>query len=245
MTNNYPDPASSTGDQPKILLVEDDTNLGFLLVDFLESNGFAVKIYRDGESAWRGFNIERFDFCILDVMLPKLDGFSLAKKIRDANKDIPLILLTAKSMKEDKIKGFHLGVDDYITKPFDEEELLCRIRAILMRARRGSSIETDSKFMIGSYTFDYPNQLLIHETETRRLTTTETEVLKVLCSSKNKIIKRDDVLNAVWGTNDYFTGRSLDVFITKLRKYLKDDERLKIDSIPKVGYVLCEAQAPS
>lgn len=244
MTNNYPDPSSATGEQAKILLVEDDTNLGFLLLDFLESNSFIVKIYRDGESAWRGFNMERFDFCILDVMLPKLDGFSLAKKIREASKDIPLILLTAKSMKEDKIKGFHLGIDDYITKPFDEEELLCRIRAILMRARRVAPLDMESKFVIGAYTFDYPNQLLVHENETRRLTTTETEVLKVLCCSKNKIIKRDDVLNAVWGTNDYFTGRSLDVFITKLRKYIKDDDRLKIDSIPKVGYVLSETPTP-
>ena len=240
MTDSYTDPSQATGNQAKILLVEDDTNLGFLLLDFLESNGFVVKIYRDGESAWRGFNIERFDFCILDVMLPKLDGFSLAQKIREVSKEIPLIMLTAKSMKEDKLKGFHLGVDDYITKPFDEEELLCRIRAILMRARRGAQLDMNTMYEIGTYTFDYPNQLLIHESETRRLTTTETEVLKVLCSSKNRIIKRDDVLNAVWGTNDYFTGRSLDVFITKLRKYIKDDDHLRIDSIPKVGYVLSD-----
>jgi len=240
MTETYSDQAQSTNNQTKILLVEDDTNLGFLLVDFLESNGFAVKLYRDGESGWRGFNMERFDFCILDVMLPKLDGFSLAERIRSQNKNVPMIILTAKSMKEDKLHGFHLGIDDYITKPFDEEELLCRIRAILMRASRGASIDKETKYLIGNYSFDYPNQLLVHPNETRRLTTTETEVLKVLCCSKNQIIKREDVLTAVWGTNDYFTGRSLDVFITKLRKYIKDDERLRIDSIPKVGFVLTE-----
>ena len=230
--------SNETGHQTKILLVEDDTNLGFLLVDFLESKDFVVKLYRDGESGWRGFNVESFEFCILDVMLPKLDGFSLAQRIRGINKEVPILILTAKSMKEDKLYGFDLGIDDYMTKPFDEEEMLCHIKAILMRSRRNITTDNDNSYNIGCFTFDYPNQMLIHYDIRKRLTITETEVLKKLCLSKNKIVKRDDVLNAVWGTNDYFTGRSLDVFITKLRKYLIDDENLKIESIPKVGFVL-------
>ena len=232
-------PLNSNGNQTKVLLVEDDTNLGFLLVDFLESNNFVVKLYRDGESGWRGFNIESFGFCILDVMMPKLDGFSLATKIREKNKEVPIMMLTAKSMKEDKLFGFNLGIDDYMTKPFDEEELLCHIKAILMRSKRNSSKNTNlNTCSIGHFTFDYPNQMLIHTHVKKRLTVTETEVLKNLSSSINQIVKRDDLLNAVWGTNDYFTGRSLDVFITKLRKYLADDDNVKIESIPKVGFVL-------
>jgi len=232
---------NTSGHQTKILLVEDDTNLGFLLVDFLESNDFVVKLYRDGESGWRGFNIENFDFCILDVMLPKLDGFSLAQKIREKNKVVPILILTAKSMKEDKLHGFDLGIDDYMTKPFDEEEMLCHIKAILMRSRRNVPADQNIGYNIGGFKFDYPNQLLIHADVRKRLTVTETEVLKQLCSSKNQIVKREDVLNAVWGTNDYFTGRSLDVFITKLRKYFMDDTNVRIESVPKVGFVLTDS----
>jgi DNA-binding response OmpR family regulator len=238
MADSNSNNSNITEHQTKILLVEDDTNLGFLLVDFLESNNFVVKLYRDGESGWRGFNIESFEFCILDVMLPKLDGFSLAQRIREKNKDVPILILTAKSMKEDKLYGFGLGIDDYMTKPFDEEEMLCHIKAILMRSKRGVSTDKDICYSIGSFTFDYPNQMLIHANLKRRLTVTETEVLKKLCFSKNQIVKRDDVLDSVWGTNDYFTGRSLDVFITKLRKYLLEDDNVKIESIPKVGFVL-------
>ena len=240
MVDSYSNTSNISGHQTKILLVEDDTNLGFLLVDFLESNDFVVKLYRDGESAWRGFNIESFEFCILDVMLPKMDGFSLAQKIREENKEVPILILTARSMKEDKLHGFDLGIDDYMTKPFDEEEMLCHIKAILMRSKRNIQADNNTCYSIGSFTFDYPNQMLIHSDIRKRLTITETEVLKKLCSSKNQIVKRDDVLNAVWGTNDYFTGRSLDVFITKLRKYFIDDENVKIESIPKVGLVLMD-----
>lgn len=228
--------------QTKILLVEDDTNLGFLLVDFLESNNFVVKLYRDGESGWRGFNMENFGFCILDVMLPKLDGFSLAQKIREKNKEVPILILTAKSLKEDKLYGFNLGIDDYMTKPFDEEEMLCHIKAILMRSKRNKPAEKEQAYTIGCYTFDYPNQMLLHTNAKKRLTITETEVLRQLCASKNQIVKREDVLNAVWGTNDYFTGRSLDVFVTKLRKYLSEDENIRIESIPKVGLVLRDGE---
>ncbi len=227
-------------DKIKILLIEDDTNLGFLLVEYLETNGFDVKLYRDGETGFKGFQNGHFDFCILDIMLPSLDGFSLAKKIKAENKQIPIIFLTAKSLKEDKIKGFNIGIDDYITKPFDEEELLCRINAILMRVDSEKTKTTKNIFTIGKYTFNCNNKALIFNKKTKRLTTKESEILRLLCMSKNKIIKREDVLISVWGENDYFIGRSLDVFISKLRKYLEKDTTVKIETIPTVGFILSD-----
>jgi DNA-binding response OmpR family regulator len=223
----------------KILLVEDDTSLGFLLVDFLESNGFDVKLYKDGESGLNGFKTGNYTFCIFDVMLPGIDGFSLAQRIRAENKNIPIIFLTARSMKADKIKGFNLGIDDYITKPFDEDELLCRINAIITRYGLPPSEEQmQHQFKIGKYEFDYSNLLLSFNGESRRLTKKEAEVLRFLCLSPNQVIKRDDILFSIWGNNDYFNGRSLDVFIAKLRKYLSGDEQVHINNIPKVGYIL-------
>lgn len=225
--------------QTRILLVEDDTNLGFLLIDFLESNGFDVKLYRDGESGLKGYKANNFDFCILDVMLPGIDGFSLAKRIRAENTTIPIIFLTARSMKQDKIKGFNLGVDDYITKPFDEDELLCRINAIMTRYNiQPEENFIKDQFTIGKYHFDYKNQLLKFEKESRRLTKKESEVLRHLCISPNEIVTRDNILFSIWGDNDYFNGRSLDVFIAKLRKYLSDDDSVQINNVPKVGYIL-------
>ena len=224
----------------KILLVEDDVSMGFLLAEYLEDNNFDVKLYRDGESGLKAWETGNFNFCIFDIMLPKLDGFSLAKQVREINKKIPIILLTAKSMKEDKIKGFNLGIDDYITKPFDEEELLCRINAILMRTKPEIEKLNTSIFNIGTYRFNADNQALICNENTKRLTKKEAEIMQLLCVSLNSIIKREDILLSVWGQNDYFTGRSLDVFITKLRKYLKNDNTIKIESIPRVGYVLSD-----
>jgi len=224
----------------KILLVEDDTNMGFLLAEYLETHGFDVKLYRDGETGFKGFQNGHFDFCILDIMLPKLDGFSLAKKIKAANKHIPIILLTAKSLKEDKIRGFNIGIDDYITKPFDEEELLCRINAILKRVNFEKEKITKNIFAVGKYILDYTNQALIFNEKTKRLTVKENEILRLLCMSKNKIMKREDVLTSVWNVNDYFTSRSLDVFISKLRKYLNNDPAVKIESIPRVGIILSD-----
>jgi DNA-binding response OmpR family regulator len=225
----------------KLLLVEDDTNLGFLLTEYLEDNGFEVVCCQDGESGLAAWTIGQFQFCILDVMLPKLDGFSVAKQIREKNKSVPIIMLTAKSMKEDKIHGFNLGIDDYITKPFDEEELLCRIKAVLSRSVNNIGVKVESFYNIGSYKFDKTNQALYFKENKRRLTKKETEVLEILCQSKNKITKRDDILFNIWGDNNYFAGRSLDVFITKLRKYLKDDPLVKIDGIPTVGYILSDS----
>lgn len=225
--------------QTKILLVEDDTSLGFLLVDFLESNNFDVKLYRDGESGLKGFKAGKYDFCIFDVMLPGIDGFSLAQRVRAENKEIPIIFLTARSLKQDKLKGFNLGVDDYITKPFDEDELLCRINAIITRynIQPKENVASD-KFTIGAYEFDYKNQNLILDQQQKRLTKKESEVLRHLCLTPNEIVTRDSILYSIWGDNDYFNGRSLDVFIAKLRKYLSDDEKVQINNIPKVGYIL-------
>lgn len=224
----------------KILLVEDDTSMGFLLSEYLEDKGFKVNCCLDGESGFAAYKSELYDFCILDVMLPKLDGFSLAKRIRENNKLIPIIMLTAKSMKEDKIHGFGLGIDDYITKPFDEEELLCRMKAVLNRSGSQAAKTDERIIQIGSYYFEPANQFLIFGKSKKRMTKKESEVLDLLCQSKNKITRRDDILTKIWGDNNYFAGRSLDVFITKLRKYLINDSSVKIESIPTVGYILSD-----
>ncbi len=224
--------------QLKILIAEDDLNLGFLLVEFLESHGLDVKLYRDGESALKAFRPGNFNFCILDVMLPRLDGFSLAKTLKALSPDLPVIFLTARSMKEDKLKGYGLGADDYITKPFDEDELLCRIKAVVNRAGLPDTPEANALFLIGSFQFDFANQALKQGDNIRRLTRREAEVLRLLCSSRNNIVRREQILTAIWGENDYFAGRSLDVFISKLRKYFAADPSIRIENIPKVGFIL-------
>jgi len=228
------------GTKIKILLVEDDLNLGFLLVEFLESKGFDVKLYRDGESGLASFNNLSYDFCILDVMLPKIDGFTLAKNIRTINKQIPIIMLTARSMDEDKIKGFQTGIDDYITKPFNEEELVYRIKAILSRTDNTNVTPSEKvmEFSIGASKIDCKNQLLTCEQSQKRLTKKESDILRLLCESKNEIVSRSDIMIKVWGEEDYFIGRSLDVFVSKLRKYLQNDPKINIESIPRVGLVL-------
>lgn len=219
------------------MLVEDDLNLGFLLVEFLELKGLSVKLYRDGQTAFAGFQNGHFDFCILDVMLPKMDGFTLAKKMKILNPQIPIIFLTARSLKEDKMKGYEIGVDDYITKPFDEDELFYKISAILNRSHISKSL-SENLFQIGQFQFDFQNQLLEFGDMKRRLTERESSILKFLCLNKNNVIKREQILVAIWGENDYFAGRSLDVFISKLRKYFSSDPGISIENIPKVGFIL-------
>ena len=227
----------------RILLVEDDINLGFLLVDFLESDGFEVKLYRDGESGHKGFQISGFDLCIIDLMLPRMDGFTLAGKIKEAEPEIPIIILSARSMKEDKIKGFRIGIDDYITKPFDEEELLYRVKAILSRTRQsGNQPAKKAILTIGRYSFDSSNQLLSIKNKSQRLTLKESRILSLLCNQINNLVKREEIMIAVWGDSDYYTGRSLDVFISKLRSYLREDSDIKITTIPTVGYILGETK---
>lgn len=226
----------------KIILVEDDVNLGFLLVEFLESNGFDVKLYRDGTSALQGFSLSPFDFCIIDVMLPGIDGFTLTGKIKGINRDIPVIILSARYLKEDKLTGFRLGIDDYITKPFDEEELLYRIRAVLNRLNNSKSTTANDlkPITIGRYVFDPMNQLLSFGGNPQRITVKESRILQILAAKKNNIVTRDEIMISVWGEADYYTGRSLDVFISKLRGYLKKDRSLQIVAVPTVGYLLEE-----
>ncbi|MBI9069143.1 MAG: response regulator transcription factor [Salinivirgaceae bacterium] len=223
----------------RILLVEDNLNLGFLTREFLETEGFDVKIYKDGESGLKAFNEHTFDFCLLDIMLPKMDGYQMAEQIRRKKPDMPIIFLTAKNLKDDKHKGFQLGADDYITKPFDEDELLWRINAILNRSNSKNTKEKiTSPITIGSFEFDAGNQMLKHKNELQRLTERETLVLQMLNKNKGNITRREDLLEEIWGENDYFAGRSLDVFIAKLRKYLKPDINVTIENIPRVGFLL-------
>jgi DNA-binding response OmpR family regulator len=223
----------------KILLAEDDINLGLLLVDFLGSNGFEVILFRDGESALTGFIAAKPQICIIDIMLPKMDGFTLAGKIKETDPDIPLIILSARSMRDDKIKGFRIGVDDYVTKPFDEEELVCRINAILARSKSSNNkLHSGDPIEIGRYSFDEPNQHLSIGGVTQRLTIKESRILGILAASSGNIVKKDEIMTLVWGDTGYYTGRSLDVFISKLRGYLKNDAAIKITTIPTVGYIL-------
>jgi len=224
----------------RILLVEDDVNLGFLLVDFLESNGFEVKLYRDGQSALQGFARSGTDFCLIDIMLPGMDGFTLTARIKELDSKIPVIILSARSLKEDKINGFRLGVDDYITKPFDEEELLYRIRAVLGRTTRSETESPDEAEIIniGQLVFDPKNLSLIQGVNSQRMTIKESRILFKLSASVNNIVTREEIMIDVWGESDYYTGRSLDVFISKLRGYLKSDPSVRIVTIPTLGYKL-------
>ncbi|MEQ8323386.1 MAG: response regulator transcription factor [Vicingaceae bacterium] len=220
-----------------ILLVEDDTNLGFVIQDNLRLKKYAVSLYTDGKTALTAFLNQRFDVCILDVMLPKKDGFELAAEIRELNGTVPIIFLTAKTMTEDKIRGFKIGGDDYITKPFDFEELLLRIEAILKRTiDREKSSESALIFKIGNYSFDSENQLLTFGEDIVKLTKKERDLLKLLCLQQGKILSRELTLKTIWGNDDYFSGRSMDVFISKLRKYLRADERIKILNVHGVGF---------
>lgn len=220
----------------KILLAEDDLNLGMLLIDYLEAEGFAVKLCKDGESALAAFARGKYDICLLDVMMPKLDGFSLARKIRERDEKMPVIFITAKSLKEDKLKGYDAGADDYITKPFDEEELLWKIKALVRRMPAKG--ENEGIVQLGKYQFNSANQCLTLNGTYRRMTERESNLLKYLSERRNQVVKREDLLKNVWGENDYFLGRSLDVFISKIRKYLKEDKSISIENVFGVGFIL-------
>ena len=220
----------------KILLVEDDMNLGFVIQDNLKLNGYKVHLCKDGKSGLNSFQKYKFDLCVLDIMLPKQDGFSLAADIRKVNQKIPIIFLTAKSMTEDKIKGFQFGADDYITKPFVMEEFLLRIKAVLKRT--GRQIKKISGYKIGEFYFDTDNFKLKIRDEEIKLTKKEAEILKILCSKKGIVVERNLILKMVWGDDSYFNGRSLDVFITKLRKYLSSDSTINLNNIHGIGFSL-------
>jgi DNA-binding response OmpR family regulator len=220
----------------KILLAEDDATLGFLIKDNLEEAGFAVTHCNDGAKAWRAFQAGAYDICVLDVMMPKKDGFSLAQDIRKTDQIIPIIFLTAKGMREDKSQGFTAGGDDYITKPFEMEELIFRIQVFLKR----TPSQNKSLITISTFEFDYNNLQLFRNGEmVKGLTQKEADILRFLSQNMNQMVKREDILVKVWGENDYFLGRSLDVFISKLRKYLKDDPAIEILNYHGIGFRFC------
>jgi two-component system, OmpR family, response regulator len=223
--------------KPRVLLAEDDENLGVLLREYLQAKNFDAALFNNGEKAYKSFERDHYDLCVLDVMMPVKDGFTLARDIRVINSDIPIIFLTAKSMKEDVIEGFKIGADDYITKPFLMEELIFRMEAILRRTR-GDFSEQQTQFTLGSYTFDTTKQLLKRGDEERKLTTKEAELLRLLCMHANKILERNFALKAIWVEDTYFNARSMDVYITKLRKYLKEDTSIQILNIHGKGYKL-------
>jgi DNA-binding response OmpR family regulator len=226
----------------KILLVEDDPNLGLLLQDYLQLKGkFDVTLCKDGEEGLRAFTKQPFDLVILDVMMPKKDGFTLGKDIRKVNANIPIIFATAKAMIEDKTQAFNLGGDDYITKPFRIEELLLRINALLKRAEsaeKKTGDDTPTQFTLASYNFDYTSQLITRGEAIQKLSTKEAELLRLLCLKRNEVLTREEALLNIWHDDNYFNGRSMDVFLSKIRKYLKDDPAVEIINVHGRGYKL-------
>ena len=226
------------GRKYRILLCEDDTNLGMVLKNYLELHDYEVVLERDGRLGLAAFQREKFDICLLDVMMPHVDGFTLAADIRDVDLDIPLFFLSAKTMKEDFIKGYNLGADDYITKPFDSEVLLLKIKAILKRNEEDNRISENIEFDFGTYHFNPKIRQLIHPTGTQTLSPKENDLLKMLGEHKNDLLPRERALKKIWGSDTYFNGRSMDVYIAKLRKYLKEDEAIEIVNIHGNGFRL-------
>lgn len=222
-----------------ILLVEDDIDLGNVLSQYLKMNDFEIDLCRDGKAGLQQFNKKQHTLCILDVMLPGMDGFELAQHIKKQSKNTPFLFLTARNMKADILKGLQIGADDYITKPFEPEELLLRIRNILRR----TGTNKNEIYKIGNYIFDYSRYRLVFQTTERTLTAREADLLKLLIKHKNTVIKRSDILKTVWGEDDFFMGRSMDVFITRLRKYFSADNQITIQSVRGVGIILEERKA--
>lgn len=219
-----------------ILLAEDDDNLGLLLFNFLKNKGFKVSLVRNGKQAFELFNQEKFDFCIFDVMMPIMDGFTLAKEIREIDRRVPILFLTAKSMKEDKLEGFAIGADDYLTKPFSMEELIARIYAILRRTE--GDLEESTVSSIGKIPYEPELRILHLEEGDKKLTTKENQLLQLLVKNQNEILDRQATLRAIWGDDNYFNGRSMDVYIAKLRKLLKEDDRIEIMNVHGKGFKL-------
>lgn len=226
----------------KILLVEDDPNLGMLLQDYLQLKGkFNIVLCVDGEEGLRAFNKQNFDLCILDVMMPKKDGFALGKEIRKINENVPIIFATAKAMMEDKASAYELGGDDYITKPFRIEELLLRINALLKRVSSKDNKPEgplQSQFQIGEYAFDFTTQMIQFKGQQQKLSTKEAELLQLLCLKQNAVLTREEALLSIWHDDNYFNGRSMDVFLSKLRKYLREDPKVEILNVHGKGYKL-------
>jgi DNA-binding response OmpR family regulator len=221
----------------RILYVEDDETLGFITSENLERKGYDVRLSQDGESALALFRSESFDICLLDVMLPKLDGFTLARLIRKENEEIPIIFISAKSLTEDKIEGLLLGADDYIVKPFNIEELTLKIEVFLKRSKVIKPIPAENLIRIGSCTLDMNLLRLECNGTVKKLTFREAELISFFSRNRNKLVSREQILEAVWGGNDYFSGRSLDVFISRLRKFFQDDPVVKIENRHGLGYI--------
>jgi DNA-binding response OmpR family regulator len=221
----------------KILIVEDDPNLGLLLQEYLSMKGFIADLGTDGDEGLSLFVKSQYDLCIFDVMMPKKDGFTLAKEIRMSDKEVPIIFLTAKSQKDDTLQGFRLGADDYMTKPFSMEELLARMQAILRR-KSGNEVAAVKTYKFASYVFDYEHQSLIRNGEPAKLTGKESELLKMLCENIGKPVSRSFALKSIWGDDSYFNARSMDVYVTKLRKFLKADETVQIINLHGEGFKL-------
>jgi len=220
----------------RILYVEDDNTLAFLTADNLEQH-YDVIHFANGKDAFEAFKTEEFDLCVLDVMLPEMDGFELAAAIRERDVSVPIIFLSAKTLKEDRIKGLKLGADDYLVKPYSIEELILKIEVFLQRSHKFAPVK-DTTCTIGSFTFDPENYVVIKGDERTSLTERESALLKLFIDNKNTILKRENILTALWGTDDYFMGRSMDVFISRLRKIFKDDESIRIENIPRIGFKL-------
>ena len=225
-------------DKLKILLAEDDNNLGVLLRNYLSAKNYDTELYINGNLALEAFSSGAFGLCILDIMMPEMDGLSLAREIRLTNPNIPVIFLTAKNQKEDIIEGFKSGADDYITKPFSMEELLYRIEAILRRTTVSGTNKKEGNYTIGEYSFDPLKQMLVYKDQTIKLTTKESELLELLCRHGNEILERNFALKTIWIDDNYFNARSMDVYITRLRKYLRKDLSVKILNIHGRGYKL-------
>lgn len=223
----------------KILLIEDDKNLGFIIKDFLENSKYHVILRENGRDGLQEFFKGKFDLVLLDIVLPLIDGYTVAEEIRRQECETPIIFITARSMTEDRIRGYSAGADDYITKPFSTEELKLRIKAVLRRTRiRIMGNGKENYFQIGKFTFDYKNHLLVSTDKEIRLTKREADVLNLLCLNVNNVLRRDIALKTIWGEDDYFMGRSMDVYITKLRKYLREDPSVAITNIHNTGFML-------
>jgi DNA-binding response OmpR family regulator len=228
-------------EKKKILLCEDDENLGMLLREYLNAKGFDTTLCADGEAGYKAFIENKYDLCVFDVMMPRKDGFTLAKEIKQVNKDVPIIFLTARNMKEDVYLGFELGADDYLTKPFSMEELTYRIEAVMRRSMKLKNKERTT-YPLGSFTFDTQKQTLTREDNVIKLTTKECDLLSLLCVNIGEILQRDYALKTIWVDDNYFNARSMDVYITKLRKHLKDDPAVEIINVHGKGYKLIAPQ---
>lgn len=224
-------------EKTRILLCEDDENLGMLLREYLQAKGFAADLYPDGDQGYKAFIKGKYDLCVLDVMMPEKDGFQVAQEIRNVNSEVPIIFLSARALKEDIFSGFKIGADDYITKPFSMEELVFRIEAILRRVR-GKRDKEITMYRLGKFTFDTQKQTLMIDDKSTKLTTKESELLTLLCNHANEILERNYALKTIWIDDNYFNARSMDVYITKLRKHLREDPTIEIINIHGKGYKL-------